>query len=82
MLVSSALLTSLAWHIRRTPALTDGHDRDGGRRLFSSVETTLSFAIALVIGTVFPTVSYFALFSLAITGQIGRLVWNRWHRAS
>ncbi|WP_375387732.1 TMEM175 family protein [uncultured Amnibacterium sp.] len=81
MTVSSALLSALARHVRRRPQLTDGHDDDAEHRLFVSVETTLSFALALVIGTVLPFVHYFALLTLVVTGQIGRLVWNRRHRA-
>jgi uncharacterized membrane protein len=80
MTVSSALLTALAWHVRRTPALTDGHDDIADFRLFGSIETTVSFALALVIGTLFPVVNYFSLFTLVITGQLGRLIWRRRHR--
>jgi uncharacterized membrane protein len=82
MTVSSALLSALAWHVRRKPELTDGHDDEAAHRLFVSSETTFSFALALVIGTVFPVVHYFALFTLVITGQLGRLVWRRRQRAS
>jgi uncharacterized membrane protein len=81
MSVSSALLTALAWHVHRTPELTDGRDEDAGHRLFTSVETTISFIIALVVGTAVPTIGYFALLSLVITGRIGHWIWNRWHRA-
>jgi hypothetical protein len=81
MTLSSALLTALAWHVRRTPELTDGHDVDAARRLHLSIETTISFALALIIGTVFPQIHYFALFTLLITGQIGRLVRRRRPRA-
>jgi uncharacterized membrane protein len=81
MLLSSGLLSALAWHVRRTPALTDGHDDEAALRLFTSVETTISFAIALVVGVLVPAINYFALLSLVVTGQIGRLIWQRRHPA-
>lgn len=81
MTVSSVLLTTLAWHVRRHPELTDGHDVDAGARLFGSVETTIGFVIALVVGTLFPVINYFALFVLALTGQLGRLIERRRDRA-
>jgi uncharacterized membrane protein len=75
--LGSALLTALARHVHRHPELTDGRDRDSGRRLFTSAETTIGFVVALVIGTVFPQINYFALFVLALGGQVGRLVEHR-----
>jgi len=80
MTVSSALLSALAWHVRRRPALTDGHDADAGRRLAGSVETTVGFLLALVIGTAFPGINYFALFVLVLTGRLSRLVQRRRER--
>lgn len=80
MVVGSWLLTGLAWHVRRTPSLTDGHDRESGDRLFNSVETSISFTIALVVGTAFPVINYFALLSLLVTGQVGRLIRKRRRR--
>jgi uncharacterized membrane protein len=80
MTVSSALLTTLSWHVRRHPQLTDGHDDGSWPRLFSSAETTIAFAVALVIGAVFPYINYFALFLLAFTGQISRIVERRRER--
>ena len=80
MTVSSLLLNALTWRIWRRPGLTDGADVDAGRRLFGSIESTIGFLLALVIGTAVPAINYFALFTLAITGQVGRLVWNRMHR--
>ena len=77
MAVGSALLSALARHLHRHPELTDGHDRDSGRRLFTSVETTIGFLVALVIGTVLPQINYFALFVLVLTGQVGRLIARR-----
>ena len=77
MTVSSALLAALSWHVRRHPGLTDGHDEEAWKRLFSSAETTVGFIIALVVGAVFPHVNYFALFLLALTGQVSRLVERR-----
>jgi uncharacterized membrane protein len=79
MTVSSALLTALARHVHRNPSLTDGHDTDSAKRLFGSIETTISFVIALVVGTAVPAINYFALLSLVVTGQIGRVIWNRRH---
>jgi uncharacterized membrane protein len=80
MTASSLLLNALTLRVWRHPELTDGADADAGRRLFGSVETTVGFLIALVVGTAVPVINYFALFALAITGQVGRLVWNRTHR--
>lgn len=82
ILVSSALLTLLARHVHRVPELTDGHDDEAGKRLFNSAETTTSFVIAFVVGTAVPAINYFALFSLLITGQLGRLIWRRRHPAA
>lgn len=82
MTVSSGLLTALARHVERTPELTDGHDEDAGRRLYNSVETTISFAVALVIGTAFPQINYFALVVLVISGRVGNAIWKRRHPAS
>lgn len=82
MTVSSALLTGMAWRVRVRPELTDGHDLEAGRRLFGSAETTIAFVIALVVGTAFPVVNYYALLVLVITGRVGRLVWNRRQRRS
>lgn len=77
MVVSSGLLSVLSRHVVRRPDLTDGHDLDARRRLFTSVETTIGFAVALVIGTVFPQVNYFALLVLALSGRIGRVIQRR-----
>ena len=77
MTVSSLLLTALAWYIRRHPELTDGHDGEAGDRLANSVETTIGFVLALIIGTAFPVVNYFAIFVLVLTGRVGTLVERR-----
>jgi uncharacterized membrane protein len=77
MTVSSALLTALSWRIHRRPELTDGHDVDAELRLVGSIETTVGFALALVIGTAFPVINYFALFVLVVTGRVGDLLWRR-----
>ena len=77
MVVSSALLTALSGHVVRRPQLTDGRDDEGRRRFFTSAETTVGFVLALVIGTAFPWINYFALFVLAVTGQIGRVAQRR-----
>lgn len=80
MVVSSALLTALASHVARRPALTDGHDDEAGARLLGSVVSTVGFVIALVIGTLVPSVNYFALFVLVLTGQVGRFARRRRRR--
>jgi uncharacterized membrane protein len=80
MTVSSALLTALAWRIQRRPELTDGHDVDAEIRLVGSVETTVGFVLALIIGTAFPVINYFALFVLVLTGRLGDLLWRRRQR--
>jgi uncharacterized membrane protein len=77
MSVSSALLTALAGHVARRPELTDGHDEGARRRLLASVEATIGFLVALAIGTVVPQINYFALFVLALSGQVRRLVERR-----
>jgi uncharacterized membrane protein len=79
--ISSALLTALSWYVRRHAELTEGHDTGAGQRLFNSAETTIGFALALVIGTTFPQINYFAIFTIVITGQIGKRVWRRRARA-
>jgi uncharacterized membrane protein len=75
--VGSVLLSALAWRIHRHPELTDGHDRDSRQRLVGSAETTIGFVVALVLGTVFPRINYFALFVLVLTGQVGGLIARR-----
>jgi uncharacterized membrane protein len=80
MTVSSGLLTALAWHVRRSPRLTDGHDTESGQRLAGSIATTAGFVLALVIGTAFPVVNYFAILVLVITGRVGRLLEIRHER--
>ena len=74
MTVSSALLTALARHVVRHPALTDGRDEEAPGRLVASVVTTAGFVVALVIGTAFPSINYFAIFVLVLTGPILRLL--------
>jgi hypothetical protein len=66
--------------VRRRPGLTDGRDVDAEVRLWGSIETTIGFVLALIIGAAFPAVNYFALFVLVITGRIGDLTWRRRHR--
>lgn len=80
MTASSALLTALARHVVHHPELTDGHDDRARHRLLASVEATLGFLVALVIGTVFPSINYFALFVLVLSGQVRRLVERRGRR--
>jgi TMEM175 potassium channel family protein len=75
--IGSALLSALARHVHRHPELTDGHDRDSRRRFLGSAETTVGFVVALVIGTAFPQINYFALFVLALGGRIDRIVERR-----
>jgi uncharacterized membrane protein len=77
MMLSSALLTGLAWHVLRHPELTDGRDEEARHRLVGSVATLVGFVLALVIGLVFPVINYFALFVLVLTGRIGDLVERR-----
>ena len=77
---SGALLTALSWHVLRHPDLTDGHDVSAGIRLAGSIETTVGFALALVIGTVFPVINYWALLVLVVTGRLGDLLWRRRQR--
>jgi uncharacterized membrane protein len=79
MTASSLLLTALARHVRLHPEVTDGHDVEAERRWFASVETSLGFALALVIGTAVPWVNYFALLLLVVTGRVGDAVWRRRH---
>jgi uncharacterized membrane protein len=73
MAVSSALLTALARHVVRRPSLTDGRDEQAPSRLVGSVATTVGFVIALVVGTAFPAINYFAIFVLVLTGRLTAL---------
>lgn len=78
MTVSSALLTAMAVLVLRRPDLTDGRDDRAVRRMLVSADTTVGFAIALVIGSAFPTVNYLALIVLTLTGQVGALIARRY----
>jgi uncharacterized membrane protein len=77
MAVSGALLTALAWHLHRHPELTDGHDTEAGKRFAGSLEVTIGFVLALVVGTAFPHINYYALLILLVTSRIGTLVERR-----
>jgi uncharacterized membrane protein len=79
MAVSSALLSGLAWHIRRHPDLTDGHDVEASSRLGGSLATTVGFVLALVVGTAFPQINYLAILLLFVTSRIGTLIERRLH---
>jgi uncharacterized membrane protein len=79
MAVSSALLSGLAWHIRRHPDLTDGHDVEASSRLAGSLATTAGFVLALVVGTAFPQINYLAILLLFVTARIGALIERRLH---
>lgn len=38
------------------------------------METTIGFVVALIIGTAFPHIDYFAIFVLVLTGRVGRVI--------
>jgi uncharacterized membrane protein len=80
LVVSSALLTALAQHVLRHPELTDGRDAEARHRLVGSVTATIGFVLALVLGTLVPSINYFAIFVLVITGRIGDLLERRRQR--
>lgn len=73
MTASSGLLSALSILVLRRAELTDGHDDDAVDRVVGSVETTLGFLLAFVIGTLLPAVNYFALLVLVLTGRLDRI---------
>lgn len=80
MVVTSAFASGLALLVLRRPELTDGSDDEALVRLVGSIEATCAFVIALVVGTLVPTIGYFALIVLALTGRLDRPIVRRLER--
>jgi uncharacterized membrane protein len=77
MFVSSLLLALMLVVIKRTPGLELESNPLGAERVPSSFVTVGAFAAALIIGSVFPSVNYWALLLLLLIGPISRLVRRR-----
>lgn len=81
MTVSSGVLTVISFLVARSPALQDASNPITARSLAGSLSTTLSFVLALVLGTAIPVVNYWALFLLFLAGApLHRLLTPRLRR--
>jgi len=78
MTMSSAVLTTMAFLVARSPGLQDAANPITPRTLAGSLSTTIAFVLALVLGTAIPVVNYWALFLLFLGGApLQRLLTRR-----
>ncbi len=77
MLVSSCLVTAMMLLIRRNPQLQEGKNPLPKFAVLSSVLGNAEFLLALVIGTVFRDVNFFALLLLFVSTPILAIVRRR-----
>ena len=68
MTVSSAVLTTMAFLVSRSPSLQDPTNPITPRILARSLSTTIAFVLALIVGTAVPVINYWALFLLFLSG--------------
>jgi uncharacterized membrane protein len=74
MLASALSLTALAAIVHLDPNVAETRGDASRNRLIGSAAASIAFALALVIGTLFPLVNYWAIWLIAITGPFERLV--------
>jgi len=79
MFLSSLTLTVMTIVVRRTPGLERADNPLGPDRGALSFVTPALFALALVIGAVFPVINYWALLALFLTGAVNAVVSRRIH---
>jgi uncharacterized membrane protein len=77
MTVSSILLTIITWTVSRNPQLESTTNPVTNRMRAGSITTTGAFVVALILGTVFPVLTYWPLLLLALTGPVDSAV-TRW----
>ena len=74
MTASSLLLTAICWEVYRKPQL-GGTDRELALLNFYGVGSiTIGFVLALIIALVFPSINFYALFILVLTGPLDLLI--------
>ena len=74
MTASSLMLTALCWEVYRKPQL-GGADREVTLlNLYGVGSITIGFVLALIIAVVFPSINFYALFLLILTGPLDRLI--------
>jgi uncharacterized membrane protein len=76
MTLSSAALTAMAFMVRKSELESEENPLDSGR-LFSSAAVTVEFAIALIVGVVFPVINFWALLVLVLGGPVEAIVAHR-----
>ncbi|CAN5142350.1 TMEM175 family protein [soil metagenome] len=77
MLLSSCLLTAMSVLVSRTPRLQQDGNPPTRDRVLSSVLSSAEFLVALVIGTLFRDINFFALLLLFVSTPILALVRKR-----
>ncbi|HEY8317674.1 MAG TPA: TMEM175 family protein [Amnibacterium sp.] len=81
MLVSSLLLTALSVIVHRDRAVApDAGNAASRNRIIGGAAASVAFALALVIGTTFPVINYWALWLVALTGPFEFLVRRAYRR--
>lgn len=68
LLANSALLTAMSVLIYRDPTINDPAEPIPVGRVWGSVASTAGFAIAFVLGTFVPSINYWALLALLVSG--------------
>ncbi|WP_210480892.1 TMEM175 family protein [Naasia sp. SYSU D00948] len=74
MAASSVILTAMTLLIRRDRRIEDASNPVPPRAVLGSVSNAAAFLVALVIGTALPSVGYWALLVLVLTGPIEAVV--------
>lgn len=77
MTASSVLLSAIYLYIRRHPTVENSNSPVPTSKIRSSLVTNAEFVVALVIGTAFPSINYFALLTLLLSIPIGLIMRGR-----
>jgi uncharacterized membrane protein len=80
LLANSALLTTMIVLVYRDPTISDPANPVPIERVWGSVATTSGFLVAFVLGTFVPSINYWGLLVLLISGPISAVVRQFWER--
>lgn len=81
LLANSALLTAMILIVYRDPTIGDPSNPVSIERVWGSIATTSAFLVAFVLGTFVPSINYWALLTLLVSGPIMTVIRNLVKRA-
>jgi uncharacterized membrane protein len=80
LLASSVTLTALSLIVHLDRSVSDESGEASRNRVIGGAATSVAFALALVIGVLVPAINYWAIWLIAVTGPLERLVRRAYRR--